>query len=239
MPQITFGRIGKLCVFSLALFTAVSNAHVGSVDRDHQIDTRSASDVLDDRDAESNFKYGYVDQNGTSTELLKRTLFNLDGNSEDDTTILNQAFLDMQALVTYVAQNPNAQVLARYFDPNDNNDVNAIFNTVMQMASPNPPAQIPGTPQYTPMDLHEISVIRPHEGYLPTLAESFRTSFVNFNLQIKVYEFGWNSLFARLRQDIQCSDIGPNTNYKMHFLGSLLLHEVLYASKLHHMTNQS
>ena len=226
---MSFFRVSQLfCVFSLALYTAVSNAHSFKPGHaEHQFDSRFSNAVLEERNAEPGFQYNIQDENGTSTKLYKRNLYNLNGNSQADESILGQAFLDMQALVTYVAQNPNPQVLARYFDPNHANDVNAIFNTVMAMASTNPPTTPPGQPQLTPMDLHEINVVRA-SGSFPTLAESFRTSAQNNNLQIKVYDFGWTSLYSRLRQNIACGAIGPNTNYRMHFLGSVLLHETLY-----------
>ena len=161
-------------------------------------------------------------------ELRVRGLYNLAGNDQSDETILGQGFLDMVALVTYVAANPNAAVMARYFSPNDAADVTAIFHTVEQMAAPggfpNPPNGV------RPTDLSQIAMSRASGG-IPDLAESFDTSSTSTNPEIKIYDFGWSALWQRLRQSLQCSrDIGPNTNYKMHFLGSLMLHETLYVT---------
>ena len=227
-----FQHISHVSVLCLALLAFISDSHViGQKDAEDHVMDRLAEVSLEERYAEPDFNYGPEDVNETSTKLFKRNLFNLNGNEVDDESILGQAFLDMQTLVTYVAQNPNAQVLARYFRPQDAGDVNAIFNTVMQMASTNPPATPPGQSVSRPMDLHDINVIRSGGGF-PTLAESFDVSVISVFPQIKVYDFGWFALWQRLLRSIRCSHIGPKTNYKMHFLGSLLLHEVLYAGEL-------
>ena len=216
----------QLALFGLAVFASTSTCHkIG----DHP----SPSNRLAHPSLYSKSAIPIFDTAGNTTDLhykklTKKTLYNLAGNDPSDESILGQAFLDLQTLVTYVAGNPNAQVLARYFDPNHANDVNAIFNTVMQMASTNPPTNPPGArANLVPTDLHSISVTRAKGGF-GTLAESINVGPINMYQAIKVYDFGWNSLWQRLLQSIECSMIGPKTNYKMHFLGSLLLHETLH-----------
>ena len=224
-------KFSHLLFFGLNLFVSTSTSH--SVDHKfgdhHALDNRFAPGSLDSRFAEPVFDSTEEASNLHYKKFTKKSLYNLVGNNPSDESILGQAFLDLQTLVTYVAGNPNAQVLARYFDPNDANDVTAIFNTVMQMASVNPPRNPPGGARANlrPTDLHNISVIRASGGF-PDLAEAFNVGPQDRNQQIKVYNFGWSALWQRLLQSIPCSDIGPKTNYKMHFLGSLLLHETLH-----------
>lgn len=195
----------------------------------HALENRFAHGSLEDRMAEPVFGSVNDDSPHSHVKFAKRSLYNLAGNNPADESILGQAFLDLQTLVTFVAGNPNAQVLARYFDPTDAADVTAVFTTVMQMASVNPPTNPPGGARegLVPTDLHNISVVRSSGGF-PDLAESFNVGIKDHNQQIKVYNFGWSALWQRLLSSIQCSDIGPKTNYKMHFLGSLLLHETLH-----------
>lgn len=220
----------RFLFLSLPLFASTSLSHLSEhiFEDHHALSNRFAHGTLDDRVAEPIFDSTEDSVDLHYKKLTKKSLYNLAGNNPADESILGQAFLDLQALVTYVSANPNAQVLARYFDPNDANDVTAVFTTVMQMASVNPPRNPAGArANLRPTDLHNISVIRSSGGF-PNLAESFNVGFQDQNQQIKVYNFGWSGLWQRLRSSIQCSDIGPKTNYKMHFLGSLLLHETLH-----------
>ena len=218
-----------VCFFTLPLFATIATSHMLDHKANHHgLDTRFAHGSLEDRFAEAAFDSAEEAPGQLHRKFTKRSLYNLAGNNPSDESILGQAFLDLQTLVTYVAGNPNPQVLARYFDPNDANDVAAIFTTVMQMASLNPPQNPAGARQnLAPTDLHNISVVRAGGGF-PDLAESFNIGARDQNQQIKVYNFGWSGLWQRLLQSIKCSDIGPKTNYKMHFLGSLLLHETLH-----------
>ena len=164
----------------------------------------------------------------TQAELSKRGLYNFGSNSAADTTILQQGFLDMVDVVTHNANNPNGAVMARYFSPGDQAQVTAVFQTVLRMAQAGGYQNAPNFPggRISPQDLSEISVVHSSEVQLRTLAESFNIGPVGATgPQIKVYNFGWASLWQRLRQNLQCGrDIGPKTNYKMHFLGTLLLH---------------
>ena len=216
--------------FVLPLLASISTSHVldHKLENYHAVDKRLAHASLDDRFAESVFDSTEDAFDLHHRKFTKKSLYNLASNNPSDESIFGQAFLDLQTLVTYVAGNPNPQVLARYFDPNDANDVTAIFTTVMQMASVNPPTNPPGArANLQPTDLHNISVVRSSGGF-PDLAESFNVGVQDRGQQIKVYNFGWSGLWQRLLQSIKCSDIGPKTNYKMHFLGSLLLHETLH-----------
>ena len=223
-------KISQVICLSLPLFAASCLSHMldHKSGNFHALENRFAHGSLEDRMTEPVFGSVNEDFPHSHIKFAKRSLYNLAGNNLADESILGQAFLDLQTLVTFVAGNPNAQVLARYFDPTDAADVTAVFNTVMQMASVNPPTNPPGArANLRPTDLHNISVIRSSGGF-PDLAESFNVGVQDQNQQIKVYNFGWGGLWQRLMSSIQCSDIGPKTNYKMHFLGSLLLHETLH-----------
>ncbi len=174
-------------------------------------------------------------------ELRKRGPFLLDPTiSAGDMSYLRQAFIDMLELVTFVAANPNRQVLQRYFDLNDENEVTAIFNTVRRMAEPGGFPRPAGSEFIRPYDISEITILRTH-GSLPNLAfannveAQYRPSTnpqfpdPDRTPTITVTSFGWGALWKRRRNDLKCGvDIGPKTNYKMHYLGSLLLHEILY-----------
>ncbi|KAL6718120.1 hypothetical protein ACLMJK_004207 [Lecanora helva] len=223
---------GVVC--GLVLFTTSSHSH--------KIDSRFADisgpiyesfhDSVYARDTEQNDTFQDALFSRTQTELKKRGLYNFATNGPGDTTILQQGFLDMVDVVTHNANNPNAGVLARYFRPGDQGQVTQVFQTVLQMAQaggfPNPPP-FPGG-RISPTDLSEINVVHSTEVQLRTLAESFDVQPVGAaNPLIKVYNFGWNGLWQRLRQSLQCGrDITGKTNYKMHFLGTLLLHETLH-----------
>ena len=221
-------------ILSLALFTVPSFSH--------KLDSRYADvaapiyesfhDSVYARGPEENETFQDAIFSRTSAELRKRGLYNFGSNNAADTTILQQGFLDMVDVVTHNANNPNAGVMARYFRAGDQAQVTAIFRTVLQMAQaggyPNPPP-FPGG-RISPTDLSEINVVRSSEVQLRTLAESFDIQPVGGSAPtIKVYNFGWNALWQRLRQSLQCGrDISQKTNYKMHFLGTLLLHETLH-----------
>lgn len=223
----------QLALFGLAVFTSTSTCR--KIGDQPSPNSRLAHGSLYSKWPKPAFDTAEDINDLHYNNLTKKSLYNLAGNNPSDESILGQAFLDLQALVTYVAGNPNAQVLARYFDPNDANDVNAIFNTVMQMASTSPPTNPPGArANLAPTDLHQISVTRA-SGELTTLAEAFNANALNTvgsKQEIKVYNFGWEVLWQRLLQSIKCSMIGPKTNYKMHFLGSLLLHETLHFNNI-------
>ena len=221
-----FNSMPSLCglILGLPFYTSISTAH--SLDSKFtDVSYKSFHDTVYARESEHNETF--YDDLYPRNELKARGLYNLAGNAQGNEAILGQAFLDMQALVTYVAGNPNAQTLARYFNPNDANDVTAIFTTVRDMAQPGGATNPPSQANFGPSDLSQISVIRA-SGSPPDLAEAFNTAAAGNNPQIKVYDFGWGALWQRLRSSIDCSMIGPKTNYKMHFLGSLLLHETLY-----------
>ena len=207
----------------------------------HKLDNRFADisptyesfhDSVYAREPEENQTFHDAVFSRTQAELKRRGLYNFASNGAGDTTILQQGFLDMVDVVTHNAHNPNAGVLSRYFRPGDQAQVTAVFQTVLNMAGAggyqNPPA-FPGG-RISPTDLSEINVVHSTEVQLRTLAESFDIQPVGgANPTIKVYSFGWTALWQRLRSSLQCGrDIGPKTNYKMHFLGTLLLHETLH-----------
>ena len=223
-------------VLSLAVSVSSHASHDGSRFADISPHYESFHDSVYAREPEQNETFQEAVFSRTSAELKRRGLYNFGGNSAADTSILQQGFLDMVDVVTHNANNPNPAILARYFRPGDQGTVTAIFNTVLQMAQaggyPNPPPY-PGS-RISPSDLSEINVVRAGDFQLGTLAESFNTAPAGTTGQlIKVYNFGWTALWQRLRQDLQCGrDIGPKTNYKMHFLGTLLLHETLHFNSI-------
>ena len=222
-----------LSAVTLTLFTASSLSH--------KLDNRFADvgpvyesfhDSVYARGPDENETFHDAVFSRTQAELRKRGLYNFGTNNAADTTILQQGFLDMIDVVTHSATSPNAGVMARYFRAGDAAQVTEVFNTVLKMAQaggfPNPPA-FPGG-RISPTDLSEISVVRSSEVQIRTLAESFDIVAVGATApQIKVYNFGWGALWQRLRQSLKCgTDITDKTNYKMHFLGTLLMHETLH-----------
>ena len=227
--------------FSILSGLAIGLAVLTTPSISHKLDNRFADvspsyesfhDSVYAREPEENQTFHDAVFSRTQAELKRRGLYNFASNGPGDTTILQQGFLDMVDVVTHNAHSPNAGVLARYFSPGDQAQVTAVFQTVLSMAGAggyqNPPA-FPGG-RISPTDLSEINVVHSTEVQLRTLAESFNVQPVgSTNPTINVYNFGWNALWQRLRQNLQCGrDIGPKTNYKMHFLGTLLLHETLH-----------
>lgn len=228
--MIIFG-LHRFCqvIIGLTLYTSTSSSH--KLERrfaDLAPTFESFHDSVYARDAnqnESTYENPYA-----GSEVFKRGLYNLGQNSASDASILQQAYLDMVEIVTFVAQNPNPQVMARYFSPADAADVTAIFNTVRLMAQPGGFPNPPASPLPIWTDLSDITVTRTHDiKALGTLAYSDNTLIgLNKGQSIYVYDFAWTALWQRRRRDLQCArDIGPKTNYKMHFLGTLLLHETL------------
>jgi len=170
----------------------------------------------------------YDNEVNSTSAFVKRTVFNLDSNKPEDVRILQQAFRDMVEIVTYVQQNPNPQVLARYFSPNDQADVTAIFSIVRQLAQPGGFQN--ADPLFGPTDLSQIVIHRGGTagGWGTTLAQSFDTSCSTNHPRIDLYDFGWGALYKRLRSELNCDCDIKKTNYKMYILGSVLLHETLY-----------
>ena len=209
------------CFLSLAL---VADSHVVG----RRLGDPSAASTIEDIALHERSDF-YDNETNLEHTLLKRGAFTLNGVSTDETPILQQAFQDMVDVVTYVSRNPNPQVLRRYFATSDQAAVTAIFNAVRQMALQggfsNPPSI-----GLSPTDLNQISVSR-KRGPPFDLAQSFGTHSqeVARGNRIEVYDFGWGALWKRLRSEVKCCDI-KKTNYKMHILGTLLLHEVLYVS---------
>ena len=220
-------------ILGLAIFSSSSTSHkLDSRFADVSPQFESFHDSVYARGPEENETFHDAVFSRTQAELKRRGLYNFGTNSDADTTILQQGFLDMVDVVTHNANNPNGGVLSRYFRPGDQAQVTAVFQTVLRMAQAGGYQNAPPFPggRISPQDLSEISVVHSSEVQLRTLAESFNVQPVGgTNPQIKVYNFGWNALWQRLRQSLQCGrDIGPKTNYKMHFLGTLLLHETLH-----------
>ncbi|KAL8685685.1 MAG: hypothetical protein Q9218_007601 [Villophora microphyllina] len=174
-------------------------------------------------------EYGYPEPSDNDTSLVKRTIWDLSDMTGGDKTIVIQAFNDMSEVVKEVVENPNLAVLANYFDTGDAEDVAKVFQTVQAMLQPggvpNPPF-----PGYKPTNLNQVKIRR--QGLLTgcgpgVLAFTNGHSGTESEMATIICDFGWNVLYRRLRQDLTCDKIGPKINYKMQFLGPLLLHEVL------------
>ncbi|KAL8729207.1 MAG: hypothetical protein Q9181_005080 [Wetmoreana brouardii] len=174
--------------------------------------------------------YGYLVEPDGHKDLGRRGLFDLSEVTGGTASIIQQAWVDLSNVVNVVVANPNQNVLQNYFDPNDAGDVASVFTTVQQMIAPggfqNPPNQGLG-----PTDLQDIKIRRSNDGCGNPLilahSEGIGTSTNARNpRQITICDFGWNVLYRRLRRDITCDMIGPKVNYKMQFLGPLLLHEI-------------
>ncbi|KAL6716725.1 hypothetical protein ACLMJK_006293 [Lecanora helva] len=148
----------------------------------------------------------------------------------NDISYMRQGIIDLIELVTYVAENPNQQSLDRYFAPQHHADVTSIFNAVRRMSVPRGIPENQRIPDFRPYSLSDITVAREKNGAFGPLAESFYVNRTSTEPSlIVIYDFGWTALWQRRRQDLACQrDIGPKTNYKMYFLGSLFLHEVLH-----------
>ncbi|KAL8965295.1 MAG: hypothetical protein Q9183_003927 [Haloplaca sp. 2 TL-2023] len=174
--------------------------------------------------------YGHFVNLDAGKTLDKRGLFDLSEVSGGDASIIQQAWVDMSNLVDIVVQNPNQNVLQNYFDPNDAGDVANVFGTVQGMIAPGG-VQNPPNAGLGPTDLQQIRIRRTNEGcgaLVLAFSEGIGTSTnVRNPRQITICDFGWNVLYRRLRSDLTCDMIGPKINYKMQFLGPLLLHEVL------------
>ena len=130
-------------------------------------------------------------------------------------------------VVTYVQQNPNPQALSRYFSPNDQAYVTAIFDTVRQLAQPG------GLPNpRTGIRLSDLSqvVVNRVGGFGAVLAETSEFGLTDQNPSIEVNDFAWGALYKRLKSDLNCDCDIKKVNYKLHFLGTLLLHETLYVT---------
>ena len=113
----------------------------------------------------------------------------------------------------------------RYFDWGDRDGVIRTFRTVSRMASDR--GYFPAPFGISPLDLRGIQVKKVSEkGLILAAAGNVKRNTMN-DPQIFVYDLGWKGLWRLLKDDIQCVDIGPTTNWKMHFLGTLLLHETL------------
>ena len=169
--------------------------------------------------------------------ISKRGLQTIDIAEAKERQDVEFALHEMMDLVQYVVDRPNDQVLGRYFPRQDWEDVKSIFRTVLSLAKDGSQAD-PLNPARRPYDLSQIKISRQARSEDPNLqswakplvlADAVQSELIPRNpndLGIVIYDFGWDVLFKRfMTQD--CKDIGPNTNYKMHFLGSLLLHETL------------
>ena len=211
------------------LVLTLTTAQVSPTRLDQPSLRRSFHDEVYERD-DSDARNG---TNVSTFEIQKRGNFQHDRSvSSGDASYFQQAFIDLTNLVNYVAANPNAYALNRYFVPADHADVGRIFNTVRSMIQPGGIPQNQRDRGAGPYDLADFTLVRKH-GTSPDLAESFNIEILRRGQgppQIAVYDFGWSALYRRRRQDLRCGlnkEIGPRTDYKMHFLGSLLLHEIL------------
>ena len=115
-----------------------------------------------------------------------------------DLQYLSQAFLDMQAMVQYVAQNPNIAVLDRYFDPVDGRNVTKIFQAVQSLSSVGGHPRPAGVANADgPYDLQDITVRRTNKPYA-FLAHSQGINFAAAGRDgraptITVTNAGWNA----------------------------------------------
>ncbi|KAL8768881.1 MAG: hypothetical protein Q9194_005584 [Teloschistes cf. exilis] len=146
-----------------------------------------------------------------------------------DKSIIIDAFADMSAVVNEVVDHPNPGVLQNYFDPGDADDVASVFRTVQAMIQPGGVPNAPN-PGFGPTNLNQIRIRR--QGILSgcppgLLAYSSGYATTTKDRETVICDFGWTVLYRRLRRDIECAKIGPKINWKMQFLGPLLLHETL------------
>lgn len=158
------------------------------------------------------------------------------GTPDADLANFNTAFQDLLHVLDAVLgpvgipplPNPLHQpTFLRYFAQDHWESVRKIFETVRTMAR----GGFQDIPGFAPLNLQSITVNRGGGGEEgTTLAQAFGVERATaVPKTITVYDVGWNSLFKRRLADVVCADVGPVTNYKMHVLGTLLLHETLYA----------
>ena len=182
--------------------------------------------------------------NHTVHELVKR-IFNIPttGQSASTVTQLGVGYWDMINLLQVVIANPHLPTMNWYFD-GAAADITAVFQTVLDMSQPGgTQAQDPALRQYGPTALDQITVKRVHGGQPlnpgtgAVLADSDNVSINDMSTgaipTTQVYDWGWQVLYRRFRYEIDCSMIGPKVNYKMQFLGGVLLHEILYVFTPH------
>ena len=200
----------------------------------HQIDSTSFPDIAPIYESfhESIHARDRISELDTSNDtahlLYKRDPYAITATDAGAISYLRQAFLDLQTLVAYVATNPNPAVFQRYFGDQPSEPIDRVFQIVFNMSQPGG-VQNPFPPggNLGPTNLGQISLSSTNRE-APTLAFSDDVELNDSpNPSITITSFGWGALFRKRMSAIQCSDIGPGTNYKMHFLGSLLLHETL------------
>ena len=167
--------------------------------------------------------------------MRKRSEFTIGKNvKEGDATDIHQAYIDLCAILKNVTEdvhspNINLNTFDRYFnhfDPKYISRVQGLFRTVLQMALDGVNVQGTTSLGKRPRDLNEITILR-SKSWNTYLAEAQNVDPDNLDATITIYDFGWDALHQRTLQQLTCADIGPKTNYKMHVLGSLLLHEIL------------
>ncbi|KAL8661206.1 MAG: hypothetical protein Q9202_005808 [Teloschistes flavicans] len=182
-------------------------------------------------------EYGYWEPSDNDTSLVKRTIWDLTDMTGGDKSVVIDAFADMSAVVNEVVNHPNPSVLQNYFDPGDADDVASVFRTVQAMIQPGGVPNAPN-PGFGPTNLNQIRIRR--EGLFSgcsagLLAYSSGVASLTPTREIVICDFGWTVLYKRLRRDLQCANIGPKINYKMQFLGPLLLHETLHFNNVGNM----
>ena len=148
----------------------------------------------------------------------------------DEIVIFKTAYRDLYLVLKTVTNPTNfhPETFTRYFDISHKAGVNRTFQAVLDMATSGVNA-IPPRTALSPLNLNAIQVSKVAGGVddFTYLARSYNVERTDVNPRIEVYNVGWNSLWRRRTDDISCDDIGPTTDWKMHFLGTLLLHETL------------
>ena len=167
------------------------------------------------------------------TRLEKRGPIRVAYRTDSEKADLNHAYQDMLTLVGFVYNNwaqVDPDIFDVYFHPFHVTKVKQVAYTILRMAQPGGITDMPGSLQaFRPTDLSDIVLIREH-GVPPILAESFNVGSRGLDPKIAIYDFGWQVLRnRRFLSDYpaDCSKIGSKVDYRMQFLGGLLLHEVL------------
>ena len=168
------------------------------------------------------------------TRLEKRGAIRVSYRTNVENADLYHAYQDMLYLVDYVqsrATQINPNIFDVYFHPFHATKVMKVAKTILQMAQPGGITSVPMDLQlYRPTDFSEIVLLREHGGVAPVLGEAFNYRSRALDPRIVIYDFGWQVLRnRRFLSDYpaDCSKIGSKVDYRMQFLGGLILHEVL------------
>ena len=169
--------------------------------------------------------------NGT---LERRKFFDthpiLDPTTHRWIRIALKEMLELVDHITFLPFNRVASIYDLYFDPAHNRDVKRIFIVIADYARTDQPMPLRKGLDYCPTDLYQIRIHADGVHCQPnSLAISNGTGqFWDDSFPwIKICPHAWRAVYKRFNAGIMCDDLGDKLSYRMHFIGSILLHEML------------